>query len=121
MNNETMQALSQDRIIDITTIGRKTKRLRRKEIWFHNVEGRIFITGLPGRRSWYANLRANPDFTFHPKQSIHADLPARATPITDEPRRREILPKILQKLGRPRDLEAWIKGSPLVEVTFREF
>ncbi|MEW5986730.1 MAG: nitroreductase family deazaflavin-dependent oxidoreductase [Chloroflexota bacterium] len=116
MDETIEQALARDRVIDITTTGRKTGRPRRIEIWFHNLNGRLFITGLPGRRSWYANLLAHPEFTFHLKGSVQADLPARATPITDAGQRREILAGILQKLGRYNNLDAWVKGSPLVEV-----
>jgi deazaflavin-dependent oxidoreductase (nitroreductase family) len=119
MDTRIVQALSQDGIIDITTVGRKTKQPRRIEIWFHNVDGRVFLTGLPGRRSWYANLLANPDFTFHLKRSVRADLAARATPIVDKSARREVLSKILKKSGSSRDLEAWMERSPLVEVTVR--
>ena len=112
MNEQVKQALERDRTIDITTIGRKTGLPRRIEIWFHNLEGRLYITGLPGSRNWYANLVANPAFTFHLKESVQADLPARATPIIDEARRRDILARITGQ----RDLEAWVQDSPLVEV-----
>jgi hypothetical protein len=77
----------------------------------------LFITGLPGKRSWYANLVAHPEFTFHLKESAKADLPARATPITGEAQRREILAKIVGNLDRAGELETWVKDSPLVEVT----
>ena len=117
MDEKIKQALLTDRIIDITTTGRKSGEQRRIEIWFHNVDGRLFITGTPGRRSWYANLAAHPDFTFHLKQGVQADLPARARTITDEPERRDILARILQKLDRNDDLEKWVVDSPLVEVT----
>src|SRR5437870_1705763 len=80
MDGPVKQALERDRTIDITTRGRKTGQPRRKEIWFHNVEGRLYITGTPGRRDWYANLLAHPEFTFHLKQSVRADLPAVACP-----------------------------------------
>ncbi|MEE9472433.1 MAG: nitroreductase/quinone reductase family protein, partial [Acidimicrobiia bacterium] len=60
MNEEVKKALETDRVIDSTTIGRQTGLDRRIEIWFHNIDGRIFITGMPGRRAWYANLAANP-------------------------------------------------------------
>jgi deazaflavin-dependent oxidoreductase (nitroreductase family) len=116
MDEKVKQALERDRTIDITTTGRKTGRPRRIEIWFHNLDGRLFITGLPGRRSWYANLVANPEFTFHLKESVQADLPARARPIVDEAERRALLSGLLQKLGGGRDLEAWVEGSPLVEI-----
>jgi len=36
----------------------------------------------------------------------------------DEAERREILPAILRWPGRSADLDAWVAGSPLVEVEF---
>ncbi len=120
MDEQVKRALERDRTIDITTKGRKTGRPRRKEIWFHNIEGHLYITGTPGRRDWYANLLAHPEFTFHLKQSVRADLPARATPILDEARRRAILAAIHRKLAGHRDLEAWVEGSPLVAVELLE-
>ena len=117
MNTEIKQALEQDRTIDITTTGRKSGEPRRIEIWFHNLEGRLLISGFPGRRSWYANVVAHPEFTFHLKESVQADLPARARAITGETERRETLSSLLEKLGRDGELEAWLENSPLVEVT----
>ena len=70
MNDAVRSALETDRVIDITTVGRRTGQPQRKEIWFHNLAGRIFITGSPGRRDWYANLLATPGFTFHLKGSV---------------------------------------------------
>jgi deazaflavin-dependent oxidoreductase (nitroreductase family) len=116
MDERVQYALEHDRTIDITTQGRKTGQPRRTEIWFHNIEGRLYITGTPGRRDWYANLLAHPEFTFHLKQSVHADLPARATPVLDKTRRRAIMAAMHQKLSGQRDLEAWVEGSPLVAV-----
>ena len=117
MDEQVQHALEHDHLIDITTGGRKTGQPRRIEIRFHNIEGRLYITGRPPRpRDWYANLLAHPQFTFHLKQSVRADLPARATPILDQARRRTILAAIHQKLGRYQDLEAWVESSPLVTV-----
>ncbi len=116
MNEQIRYALEHDRTIDITTIGRKTNQPHRIEIWFHNLDGRLYITGTPGQRSWYANLVAHPDFTLHLKGSTRVDLLARATPITDPLQRRTILAGILRKLGEQHDLDAWVAGSPLVEV-----
>jgi len=117
MDEQVQHALEHDYLIDITTGGRKTGEPRRIEIRFHNIEGHLYITGRPPRpRDWYANLLAHPDFTFHLKQSVRADLPARATPILDQARRREILAAIHQKLGRYQDIEAWVESSPLVAV-----
>jgi deazaflavin-dependent oxidoreductase (nitroreductase family) len=118
MNDDIQRALARDRTIDITTLGRKTGKPRRIEIWFHNLDGRLYITGSPGKRSWYANLLANPELTFHLKGSIQADLPARARPILDEYERQHVLTGILPGLGRSDDLVTWVAHSPLVEVIF---
>ena len=117
MDEQVKQALEQGGVIDITTRGRKTGHPRRIEIRFHNIEGHLYITGRPPRRrDWYANLLAYPEFTFHLKQSIQSDLPARATPILDQARRRAIIAAIHQKRGIYQDVEAWIESSPLVAV-----
>ena len=113
LDEKVKRSLERDRTIDITTTGRQTGLPRRIEIWFHNVDGRLYISGLPGRRDWYANMLANPEFTFHLKGSVRADLPARARPITDEAERRAVMARIQ---GGGRDLEDWVAGSPLVEV-----
>jgi deazaflavin-dependent oxidoreductase (nitroreductase family) len=116
MDAEIERALTTDGLIDITTVGRKSGKPSRIEIAFHNFDGVLYITGLPGRRDWYANLVANPQFTFHLKQSTQADIPATATPITDEAARRPVLTKVVEKWNRQAELEAFIESSPLVEV-----
>jgi deazaflavin-dependent oxidoreductase (nitroreductase family) len=118
MDERITQALAHDRTIDITTIGRKSGQPRRIEIWFYRAGGRFFLSGSPGRRSWYANLLAHPEFTIHLKQSLRADLPARAKPVTDPEQRRAVCSSILRDLRMSRELEAWISGSPLMEIEF---
>src|SRR3954447_2962996 len=110
------QALKTDNLIDMTTLGRKSGKPHKVEIDFHNIDGVLYITGSPGRRDWYANLLTNPQFTFHLKQSTQADLPARATPITDEATRRQVLIKVVEKWNQQDRLEAFVQSSPLVEV-----
>jgi deazaflavin-dependent oxidoreductase (nitroreductase family) len=107
--------------VDITTTGRKSGKPRTLEIVFHNVDGRIYISGIPSpnRRSWLANLDADPHMTFHLKGKVRADLPATARVIEDEPERREILPHIARNWGR-KDLETMVKQSPLIEVTLEK-
>ena len=116
MSDDLRRALGQGRVIDITTTGRTSGQPRRIEIWFHNLGGRLYITGRPGRRSWYANLVANPELTFHLKRSVQADLPARARPITEAGERREVLPKILETIEMAGEIERWVERAPLVEV-----
>ena len=118
MEEAIRTALERDLVIDITTTGRKTGRPRRKEIWFHQVDGQLYITGSPGRRDWYANLLANPAFTFHLKRSVRVDLSARALPILDKARRRDIFQKMQERFqGRMgMKVEEWVEQSPLVQV-----
>ena len=116
MDARIRKALETDRTIDITTTGRTSGRPRRIEMWFHNLDGRLYLTGTPGTRDWYANLQQHPAFTFHLKGRVRADLPARATAIVDPARRRTILARLLERLGRGADLDAWVRESPLVEV-----
>ena len=109
-------------VIDITTTGRRSGQSRRVEIWFHNIDGRIIITGTPGPRNWLANLAVNPKFTFHLKGTVRADLPARARLITDPDEHRAIMSA--PETGWYRDqvggIEPLAKGSPMLEVEFTD-
>jgi deazaflavin-dependent oxidoreductase (nitroreductase family) len=119
MDEAIAEVLTRGHTVDITTTGRRSGEPRRLEIVFHNFDGRIFISGVPSprKRSWIANLEANPSFTFHLKgPGPSADLAATARVITDDAERREILPKVAQVWGR-RDIDAMIAMSPLIEVT----
>lgn len=118
MDDEIQRALDSERTVDITTMGRKSGVARRIEVWFHNVDDRIYVTGTPGSRDWYANLLAQPSLTFHLKQSVTADLPATAHVITDQDERRKLLAEITGRLGAADKLETWVQKSPLIEVQF---
>lgn len=120
MNKDILTALDTDDTIDITTIGRKSGLPRRIEIWFMRVNGRTYITGTPGPRGWYANMLANPRFTFHLKQSLQADLPAQARIVRDPDERRKVMldPALHWYQERVDSLENLVENSPLVEVQF---
>src|SRR5262249_3504624 len=119
MNDEIKQALAKDRVIDMTTIGKTSGQPRRKETWFHNIDVKIYLTCTPGKRECYANMVANPGFTFARKESAQADLAATAHPVTDPERRRAVFTRVLANVGRQSsELPNWEAGSPLVEVTF---
>jgi deazaflavin-dependent oxidoreductase (nitroreductase family) len=112
-------ALDRGGIIDITTTGRRSGEPRRIEIVFHNVGGRIVISGMPRRdrtRAWIRNLEADPHLTVHLKQGVEADLPAEARIVTDEAERRELLVHVARNWNRT-DLDAMVAWSPLIEVT----
>jgi hypothetical protein len=116
MDAQIRRALETERTIDITTIGRTTGRPHRIEMWFHNLGGQLYLTGTPGTRGWYANLVAHPEFTFHLKGAVRADLSARAATVLEPTQRRAILSRLLDRLGRTDELDAWVRESPLVEV-----
>ena len=119
MDEKIRQALTRGRTVDITTTGRRSGEPRRIEIVFHNIGGRIYLSGMPSRRrrSWLANLEADPHFTFHLKGSTRADLPATARIIADEAERRAVLTEVA-RAWRRNDVETMVTYSPLVEVTF---
>jgi deazaflavin-dependent oxidoreductase (nitroreductase family) len=108
-------ALSHGNTVDITTTGRRSGAAHRVEVVYHSFGRRLFISGRPGPRDWYANLVAEPRFTFHLKRTVTADLAAHARPIPDGDERREILLKVAQVWRM--DPERLIAASPLVEVT----
>jgi deazaflavin-dependent oxidoreductase (nitroreductase family) len=123
MDSAIRQALSHSGMVDITTTGRQTHQPRRLEIVYHSFKGRIYISGTPRadrRRSWLANLEADPHFTFHLKRGVSADLPATARTITDEAERREIFRKIIDTAWHTMDFETMVRHSPLIEVTFED-
>jgi deazaflavin-dependent oxidoreductase (nitroreductase family) len=117
LDERITRALSRGHTIDITTTGRRSGQPRRIELVFHNIDGHIVISGLPGRRSWYANLLANPSFTFHLKGAVKADLPATARAIVEPEERQTVMTRVAQNWGRD-DLQVMMGRSPLVEVTF---
>jgi deazaflavin-dependent oxidoreductase (nitroreductase family) len=118
MRAEIVRALAQPNLVDITTTGRRTGRPHRVEIMFFNFDGRIYLSGMPGRRDWYANLLADKRLTFHLKRGLRADLAAVARPIEEPGERRRVFLRIAQ-IWRY-DVERMIRASPLVELMFRE-
>jgi deazaflavin-dependent oxidoreductase (nitroreductase family) len=123
--NETIAAsLARGHTIDITTTGRRSGLPRRIEIVFHNIDGRLIISGTPRsdrKRAWLLNLETDPDFTFHLKGRVKADLPAKARVITDEGERRAIADWIVANAWRNQDVEAMTAYSPMIEVTLEDF
>jgi hypothetical protein len=126
---ELSEALRTDRLIDIVTVGARTGSRRVTEIWFTNIGGRIIICGTPSadgglgprkRRSWLANLKANPHFEFCLKESVVRVLPAKASEVTDPDDRRRIMsaPETQWYRDQGFTLQELVDHSPIVEVTF---
>ena len=119
MNESIGNALKSDTLCDITTQGRLTGNPHKIEIAFHDIDGEVYISGMPGKRDWYANVVANPEMTFHLKQSIRLDIPADAVPILDPEDRRQLLTQIVMKWNRVDDLDSFVEGSPLIRVDLK--
>jgi deazaflavin-dependent oxidoreductase (nitroreductase family) len=122
-------ATLEERTIDITTMGRRSRQPRRIEIVFYRFEDSVYLSGIPAPRprSWLLNLSAEPRFVFHLKHAIVADLPATATIITDAGERRRIFSQFVDEFNRRQGpdspwphavLDDWVEGSPLALVTF---
>ncbi len=112
-------ALAHGHVIDITTTGRRSGEPRRIEIVFHNIDGRIYITGSPRRetRAWLLNLRADPRLTFHLKSPVQADLAGTAREVTDDAERRAVVTWVVANAWNQQDVEAMARYSPIIEVS----
>src|SRR5215210_3342302 len=111
------RALSRGHLIDITTTGRRTGQPRRIELTFHALDGRVWISGMPSRRTraWIRNLEADPRMTLHLKGPVRADLPARGRVVRDPDERRRLLERIARVWNRT-DVDRMVEQSPLIEV-----
>lgn len=111
--------LARGGLIDITTTGRRSGRPRRLEIVFHNMDGRIVISGMPSRRTraWIRNLQADPRLTIHLKGVLDADLPGTARVITDPAERRAVADWLVRHSWPRMDPDAMAAYSPMIEVT----
>ena len=121
MEDRVRNALEAGGIADITTIGRKSGRPRRIEIYFHHFDGDFILTGRPGfKRDWMANLMANPEFTLHLKRDVTEDVRMVATPIDDPEERADVLYRVLTESWGTNpdkaraDLHVWVEKSPLI-------
>ena len=117
MSGEIRRELLRGGVIDMTTTGRRTGEARRIEVRLHEIDGQLYLSGQPGKRNWYANLLAKPEFQVHLKRELVADLDAYAMPVLEDTERRRVFRKILGAVGRPEQVEERMKGSPLVHVS----
>lgn len=123
MDPTVKEALDRGGIADITTTGRKSGQPRRIEIYFHQFDGKYYLTGRPAsnRRDWEANILATPEFTLHLKRGLDADIAVvgKAEPDTDE-RARILRRALIENWDSPPDgveasLHKWVDGSPFIE------
>ena len=122
-------ALATDLTIDVITTGARSGLPRETEIWFTRVDGEIYICGTPAEdggvgprfpRDWLANMKAHPEFIFRLKESVVAELPARAVIVTDVQERRRVYsaPEAGWYLEQTGSLDRLVADAPLVRVEF---
>jgi len=116
-----------ERTVDIVTVGRRSGRARATEIWTTVVAGEIYVCGTPAGtpgsidrepRDWLANLLAEPRFTLRLKQSVAAELPARAVPVDDRATRERIFaaPQCAYYREHARSMDDLVEHGPMVHV-----
>jgi deazaflavin-dependent oxidoreductase (nitroreductase family) len=107
---------------DLSTMGRRSGRWRRVEIWYVIVDGRMVVTGTPGARHWLANLRANHEAVVHLRDPDR-DLAVSAQEVTEERCRRRIVAEAwdLQPwyAKQAYSMDDWVQHSPMVFMTPR--
>jgi deazaflavin-dependent oxidoreductase (nitroreductase family) len=119
VNDDVNEALHRSQLIDLTTTGRRSGMPRRIEIFMHDDDGVLFITGMPRRdrtRDWIHNITADPHVTVHLKVGIEADIPATARVITDPDEARPLIEAAARRWRRD-DVDEMIAHSPLIVVT----
>jgi deazaflavin-dependent oxidoreductase (nitroreductase family) len=113
-------ALDRSQVIDLITTGRRSGEARRVEIFIHNLDGQLVISGMPapGRtRAWLRNAADNPAVTLHYKgPDAVGDVEGTARVITDPVERRTLLEGVARNWGR-NDLDVMMEHSPLMVVT----
>lgn len=119
MDDDLRTALHRSQVIDLTTTGRRTGRQRRIEIFLHDMDGRLFITGMPRAdrtRDWIHNIAADPRVVVHLKAGAVADVPATARVIRDPDERRPLIEAAARRWRRT-DVENMLQHSPLIVLT----
>lgn len=105
---------------EVSTLGRRSGRIRRVEIWYVVVDGQIVLTGTPGARHWLANLREHPEAVLHLREPA-SDLAVVAVEVTDVAARRRVAGQAwrLQPwyAAQPHSIDDWVSGSPMVTLT----
>lgn len=102
----------------LTTIGRRTGRPHRIEIWFAAEDGRMYLmSGGRDRSDWVRNLQANPQVTVELGDEMHAGTARVLQADSDEDQRaRELL---VAKYATPGNtLGDWKRRSLPVVIEF---
>jgi deazaflavin-dependent oxidoreductase (nitroreductase family) len=96
-NEKFSKILESSGEIELTVTGRKSGREISIPVWFVQEGGKIYLVPVRGTDSdWYRNMLTTPTVGL---AAGEAQLTARAAPVTDPARVREILDKFRAKYG----------------------
>ena len=105
---------------EVSTVGRRSGRTRRVEIWYVVVDGQIVLTGTPGVRHWLANLREHPEAVLHLREPV-GDFEVVADEVMDPATRRRVIEHAwrLQPwyAAQPYSIDDWVSSAPMVTLT----
>ncbi|GIG21082.1 hypothetical protein Cch01nite_18060 [Cellulomonas chitinilytica] len=115
MDRSVADALHRSQVIDLTTTGRRTGEPRRVEIFLHELDGQLFISGMPSprKRAWLRNVEADPHVVVHLKGGVQADVAALARAVDDPQERRPLIEAAAARWGRT-DVDLMMEQSPLI-------
>ncbi|GAA2722459.1 nitroreductase family deazaflavin-dependent oxidoreductase [Cellulomonas aerilata] len=118
MDPSLAEALHRSQVVELTTTGRRSAQPRRVEVFLHELDGRLFVSGMPSphQRAWLLNVGADPHVTVHLSRHAVADVPALARVIEDPAERRPFIEAAARRWNR-RDVALMMAQSPLIEIT----
>ena len=116
-----LAAHADDECIDLTTIGRRSGRAHRIEIWFGLLDDVVYlISGNGPGADWYRNALAAGSATIHVAGS---DVPVAASDVTDADERRRVGDLMGAKYSWDGDpsigltRQAWCYDVPVLRLT----
>lgn len=115
--HDWLKRWSSDPYLYLTTVGRRTGRPHRIEIWFGEEDGRVFmLAGGRDRSDWVRNLKANSRVTVELGDETHSGDARVIDPGTSDDRRaRELL---VAKYREGNNLDEWGSTSLAVLIEF---
>lgn len=115
------RAVADRECCDLTTVGRRSGRPHRIEIWFGVIDDTLYlISGNGPGADWYRNALAHPDVVIHVDG---VDISCVARPVTDAAERRAVGELMGAKYPWEGDpsigltFEAWCFDVPALAVT----
>ena len=107
-------ALKKAEEIELTVTGRISGRKTSRPVWFVEERNKVYLLPVSGSDSeWYKNVLKQPNVTLSTEEATYT---AKARPITDPAKVREIVDKFRAKYGAGEVEKSYSKFDVAVEV-----